>query len=154
MESFKRECLEWLVPLGYRLYASNESEGVFIFEHETDYKPLITCKLSEGVKYAKLEDVTSFSYHLKLTSGNLNIGDPKISGYLDLFNSYSKLKKLDNKSLNASSMELNDFVSYLKDELNKYILKVNLIYMSPEMRVSAEDLVIAMENAINWIEGK
>lgn len=90
---FRKECEEWLKPLGYTIASRTANDTRYTFTSvDEHFAPAITCTLQPGGhKTCKVTGGHTLKMFLTLSSGEMMFKHPDIKKYISVLTHYEKL---------------------------------------------------------------
>ena len=89
IQDFKKECDEWLNPLGWSLHS--KSQTVLTYTN-TNSVVTVDCQIDAGNNIRiRLSDCMSYKYFLKLESGTMQFKHPDFEEIVRIFEHYANL---------------------------------------------------------------
>jgi len=96
-EEFRKECIEWLAPLGYSIHATlNNGTGYIFTNFDDHFAPSIHCFFDQfDDKKAIVYDTTSYKLFLRLATGEIQFKHPDIRKYINVFKHYGRMARVN-----------------------------------------------------------
>ncbi len=89
--TFRQECEEWLVPLGFSVISSSGDGSQLQFVSSPRFDPSISCRIEKsGEKTCELVSAP-LKLFILLKTGKMQFKHPDIEKYIRVFHHYSQL---------------------------------------------------------------